>query len=155
MLPRVVPNVLRREVRGEVTSTFGDEATDEAVEEMVAEIREAVEPEEVLDPRQQAIRDTERVIAAAKRALKIQKARGAGPEALQAFKLALGLDPTKAEHHAAITDALRLKESQEHLQAGKKLQNLGRVEEALAAFERTVELEGQRATLRETLKARE
>ncbi len=63
------------------------------------------------------------------------------PEALQEFKLALGLDPTKAEHHAAITDALRLKESQERLQAAKKLQNLGRVEEALAAFERSVELD--------------
>lgn len=68
------------------------------------------------------------------------------PEALQEFKLALGLDPTKAEHHAAITDALRLKESQEQLQAAKKLQNLGRVEEALAAFERTVELDPSQTT---------
>lgn len=63
------------------------------------------------------------------------------PEALQSFKLALGLDPAKAEHHAAIGEALRLKESQDQLQAGKKLQNLGRVEEALTAFERTVELD--------------
>ena len=54
---------------------------------------QAVEPEEVLDPRQQAIRDTERVIAAAKRALKIQKARGAGPEALQAFIELMMPDP--------------------------------------------------------------
>ncbi len=68
------------------------------------------------------------------------------PEALQEFKLALGLDPTKAEHHAAINDALRLKESQEQLQAAKKLQNLGRVEEALAAFERTVELDPSQTT---------
>lgn len=73
------------------------------------------------------------------------------PEALQEFKLALGLDPTKAEHHAAITDALRLKESQEQLQAAKKLQNLGRVEEALTAFERAVELDPSQPTALESI----
>lgn len=73
------------------------------------------------------------------------------PEALQEFKLALGLDPTKAEHHAAITDALRLKESQEQLQAAKKLQNLGRVEEALTAFERAVELDPSQTTALESI----
>lgn len=62
-------------------------------------------------------------------------------DALQEFKLALGLDPSKAEYHTMIADALRLKESQEQLQAAKKLQNLGRVEEALTAFERAVELD--------------
>jgi tetratricopeptide (TPR) repeat protein len=61
--------------------------------------------------------------------------------ALHEFKLALGLDPSKTEYHAMITDALRLKESQEQLQAAKKLQNLGRVEEALTAVERAVELD--------------
>ncbi len=62
-------------------------------------------------------------------------------DALHEFKLALGLDPSKAEYHARIADALRLKESQEYLQTAKKLQNLGRVEEALTAFERSVELD--------------
>lgn len=62
-------------------------------------------------------------------------------DALQEFKLALGLDPSKAEYHAMIADAIRLKESQEHLQTARKLQNLGRVEEALTAFERAVELD--------------
>lgn len=67
-------------------------------------------------------------------------------DALHEFKLALGLDPSKAEYHAMIADALRLKESQEQLQAAKKLQNLGRVEESLTALERAVELDPTQTT---------
>ena len=62
-------------------------------------------------------------------------------DALHEFKQALGLDPSKAEYQAMIADALRIKQSQEQLQAGTKLQNLGRVEEALTAYERAVELD--------------
>lgn len=68
------------------------------------------------------------------------------PEALHALKLALGLDPSKAEHHAALADVLRLKDSQAQLQAAQKLQHLGRMEEALSAFERTVELDPTQTT---------
>ncbi|HWG95980.1 MAG TPA: tetratricopeptide repeat protein [Nitrospira sp.] len=75
--------------------------------------------------------------ALGKRAFENEQLAGA----LHEFKLALGLDPSKAEYHAMIADALRLKESQEQLQTAKKLQNLGRVEEALTAFERAVELD--------------
>lgn len=67
-------------------------------------------------------------------------------DALHEFKLALGLDPSKAEYHAMIADALRLKESQEQLYVAKKLQNLGRVEEALTALERAVELDPTQTT---------
>lgn len=63
------------------------------------------------------------------------------PEALHALKLALGLDPSQAEHHAAVADVFRLKDSQAQLQAAQKLQHLGRMEEALGAFERAVELD--------------
>lgn len=63
------------------------------------------------------------------------------PEAIREFKLALGLDPTKPEHHASMNDVLRLKEGREQLHAGQKLQNLGRAEDAMAAFERAVELD--------------
>lgn len=63
------------------------------------------------------------------------------PEALHEFKLALGLDPANPAHHAAVADALRVKESHEQVQAAKKLHNLGRVEEALAAYARAVELD--------------
>ena len=62
-------------------------------------------------------------------------------DALHEFKQALGLDPTKAEYQAMIADALRIKQSHEQLQAATKLQNLGRVEEALTAYERAVELD--------------
>ena len=37
-------------------------------------------------------------------------------EAHYEFKLALGLDPSRSEHHAALHDALRLKEAQTQLQ---------------------------------------
>ena len=60
-------------------------------------------------------------------------------EALYEFKLALGLDPSRSEHHAALHDALRLKEAQTQLQTADKLKGLGRLEEALDAYERAVE----------------
>ncbi|MES4785376.1 MAG: hypothetical protein C4294_05630, partial [Nitrospiraceae bacterium] len=63
------------------------------------------------------------------------------PEALQAFKMALGLDPSKGEHHAAMSDVLRLKEAKDQFQAAEKLRSLGRLEEALTAYERAVELD--------------
>ena len=62
-------------------------------------------------------------------------------EALSAFKQALGLDPSRAEHHAALHDALRLKEAHTQLQTADKLRGLGRLEEALDAYERAVELD--------------
>jgi general secretion pathway protein D len=62
-------------------------------------------------------------------------------DALYEFKLALGLDPSRAEHHAAMGDALRLKRAQEELQAADRLSSLGRLDEALDAYERAVELD--------------
>lgn len=62
-------------------------------------------------------------------------------EALHEFKLALGLNPAQQEHHAAMGDALRLKEAREQVQAADKLRNLGRFDEALEAYERAVELD--------------
>ncbi|MGH7474452.1 MAG: hypothetical protein ACREJW_10955, partial [Candidatus Methylomirabilales bacterium] len=62
-------------------------------------------------------------------------------EALYEFKQALGLDPSRSEHHAALHDALRLKEAQTQLQTADKLKGLGRLEEALDAYERAVELD--------------
>ena len=62
-------------------------------------------------------------------------------DALQEFKLALGLNPAQREHHAAMGDVMRLKEAREQLQAADKLRNLGRFDEALEAYERAVELD--------------
>lgn len=63
------------------------------------------------------------------------------PNALQEFKLALGLNPLRSEHHVAMGDALRLKEAREELQTAEKLRGLGRLDEALDAYERAVQLD--------------
>jgi general secretion pathway protein D len=63
------------------------------------------------------------------------------PDALQEFKVALGLNPSRPEHHAALGDALRLKEAQDQLSSGDTLHRLGRLEESLTAYERAVELD--------------
>ncbi len=63
------------------------------------------------------------------------------PEALHELKLAVGYDPARGEHHVALGDALRLKEARDQLHMGTKLQELGRIEEALTAYERAVELD--------------
>jgi general secretion pathway protein D len=62
-------------------------------------------------------------------------------EALEEFKLALGLDPSQSEHHAALGDALRLKEARDQVHVAEKLQGLGRLDDALEAYERAVELD--------------
>ncbi|GJL61461.1 MAG: type II secretion system protein [Nitrospirales bacterium] len=62
-------------------------------------------------------------------------------EALQAFQMALGLVPGKQEYQTALTDVLRLKEARQALQEGKKLQNLGQLEEAMARYERAIQLD--------------
>lgn len=62
-------------------------------------------------------------------------------DALREFKRALALDPSKQEHHEGMADALRLKEARDHLEAAGKFVSLGRPDEALAAYERAVELD--------------
>lgn len=63
------------------------------------------------------------------------------PEAMQEFELALGLDPTRPEHHTALRDVVRLKDSRQFLKDGQKLQNLGRLDDALNSYERAIELD--------------
>ena len=62
-------------------------------------------------------------------------------EAVQAFKQAMGLDPNRSEHQAAVSDAFRLKEARDRLYAADKFRNLGRLDEALAAYEQAVQLD--------------
>ncbi len=62
-------------------------------------------------------------------------------DALREFRQAFGLDPSKPEYQASMNEALRLKEARDQLRTGEKLQQLGRVEDALAAYERAVELD--------------
>lgn len=63
------------------------------------------------------------------------------PAALQEFEMALGLDPERPEHHSALADVVRLKESRQYLKDAKSLQNLGRLDEAMNAYERAIELD--------------
>lgn len=62
-------------------------------------------------------------------------------DALREFKQALALDPSKQDHHEGMAEAMRLKEGRDQLEAAGKLTGLGRPDEALAAYERAVELD--------------
>lgn len=63
------------------------------------------------------------------------------PEAMQEFEIALGLDPAKPEHHAALGDVVRLKDARHALEDGHKLLSLGRLDGAMNAYERAIELD--------------
>ena len=62
-------------------------------------------------------------------------------DALHEFKQALAFDPSKQDHHEGMAEALRVKEARDQLEAAGKLTGLGRPDEALAAYERAVELD--------------
>jgi general secretion pathway protein D len=59
--------------------------------------------------------------------------------ALREFKIALGFDPSRRIHQTAVGDTMRLKFARDQLQAGKKLQSVGRLDEALTAYEQAAE----------------
>lgn len=65
-------------------------------------------------------------------------------EALREIKLALGLIPSHPEFRASLDQAVRLKQARDEVQAADKLLGLGRPEDALAAYERAVELDPNR-----------
>ena len=125
------------------TSTLGDRLADEGDwDRAVSAYREAVRKDpfnEKLLSRLEFAKEqaAERHYLAARTALGEQRLG----DALMESKAALGLDPSKSEHHAAMNDALRLKEAREQLQLGEKLVNLGRQEDALAAYERALDLD--------------
>lgn len=62
-------------------------------------------------------------------------------DAILEYKTALGLNPAGREYHAALTDALRLKEARDILESAHKLHSAGRMEDAMAAYERVVQLD--------------
>ena len=108
----------------------------------VAAYREALR----LDPFNQELRD--KLTEVKGRAAEVHYSNGRKwlkehklPEASQAFQMALGLDPEKSEYQAALTDVIRLKEAQQALRDGKKLQSLGQLDQALAHYEHAIELD--------------
>src|SRR5881628_1248299 len=62
-------------------------------------------------------------------------------QAIEAFKRALSLEPSRAEHHAAFAEALRLKDARDQVREAEKLHNLGRLDEAIDAYTRATELD--------------
>jgi len=63
------------------------------------------------------------------------------PQAIEAFKRALSLEPPNQEHQSALAQALRYKEAQDRLIVGQKMLKGGRLDDAAEAFERALELD--------------
>ncbi len=63
------------------------------------------------------------------------------PQAIEAFKRALSLEPPNLEHQSALAQALRYKEAQDRLIVGQKMLKGGRLDDAAEAFERALELD--------------
>ena len=61
--------------------------------------------------------------------------------ALEFFKQALILEPTRPEYHAMMAEALRLKSAEDNFSAGQKLLKAGRLEEAAEALEQALQLD--------------
>jgi general secretion pathway protein D len=66
---------------------------------------------------------------------------GKTAEALQELQLAMGLNPEKAEHQAALNDVWRLKNARQIFLDAKNMEGLGRFDEALTLYESAVELD--------------
>ena len=62
-------------------------------------------------------------------------------QAIEAFTRAVGLEPSRLEYHAALAEALQLKEAQDRFMIGQRLLKAGRQEEAIESFERALELD--------------
>ena len=60
------------------------------------------------------------------------------PSATEALKHAIFLNPTNADYHALLAEALRYKEGADNVSAGQTLLKAGRLEEAAEAFERAL-----------------
>lgn len=59
--------------------------------------------------------------------------------AVEEFKWAVGYDPARSEHQAALADGFRLQKAQEHLTRAEKYLALHRLDDAMVAYERAVE----------------
>jgi general secretion pathway protein D len=86
----------------------------------------------------------------AERGRTLMKERKVGA-ALELFKQALLLEPTRAEYHALVADALRVKSAEDNLSAGLKLLKVGRLEEAAEALEQALQLDPSLTAAQEAL----
>ena len=62
-------------------------------------------------------------------------------QASEEFEMSLALDPSRPEYRLALTEALRRKEAKEQLRDAEKLKYMGRMDDALIAFERAAILD--------------
>lgn len=62
-------------------------------------------------------------------------------DAIIEYKLALGYNPGNLAVHSALADVMRLKEAQDLMQSGHKLSRAGRLEEAMAEYERALHID--------------
>jgi general secretion pathway protein D len=63
------------------------------------------------------------------------------PQAIEALKRAVTLNPSNPEYQAALAEALRFKDAQDRLAIGQKLLKAGRLEDAAEAFAQALELD--------------
>ncbi len=61
--------------------------------------------------------------------------------AVQEFKRALSLDPSKKEHQSALADALRKRDAEDHYEIGLRLANVSKFKDAIREFEETLRLD--------------
>ena len=111
---------------------------DEAVESFQKATKKEPFDDEILERyRELKVRAAEEHYAESRRWFKEKNL----PAALQEIQVAVGLDPSNQEYHAALGDILRLKEGRRALSEAKNLHNLGRLDEALRQYERAIELD--------------
>ncbi len=111
-------------------------------DEAVAAYRKAIKEDPFNDDLRAQLKDAK--LRAAEQHYRAGKAAikdGRVMQALQEFQWATGLDPSRREHRAGLVDALRLKEAREQLRDAKKLRSLGRLDDAMVAYERAVVLD--------------
>jgi general secretion pathway protein D len=74
-------------------------------------------------------------------------------QAVEAMKHALTFEPARVERHQALADILKLKEAQDQVRTAEQLRNIGRLDEAMEAFQRAVTLDPGLTTALEGISA--
>ncbi|MBI5854945.1 MAG: hypothetical protein HZB35_06895, partial [Nitrospirae bacterium] len=62
-------------------------------------------------------------------------------QAVEAMKHALTFEPARIERHQALADLLKMKEAQDQLRTAEQLRNIGRLDEAMEAYQRAATLD--------------
>jgi general secretion pathway protein D len=71
--------------------------------------------------------------------------------AIQEFKRALSLDPSKKEHQNSLAGAMKLREAQSFYKLGERFANISRFDDAISEFEKALELDPSHVLAQEGL----